>query len=77
LLPQPIPIPDLEPPREIPVDERILRTRKEKQKANQQREEEERRKRLEITDASKGLEGDSRAKNSALQSRNSGDIKNK
>lgn len=31
---KPIPIPDIEPPREIPVEERILRDRKEKQKAN-------------------------------------------
>lgn len=76
LLPQPIPIPDLEPPREIPVDERILRTRKEKQKANQQREEEERRKRRESQETAKGSEGDNRGKISTNQIKG-GDIKNK
>ena len=76
-IPQPIPIPDLDPPREIPVDERILRTRKEKQKANQQREEEEKRKRFESIETNKGQEGDGRGKGSNLQSRNDREGKNK
>jgi hypothetical protein len=38
----PIPIPDIEPPRVIPDQERLLRDRKEKQKANLDHQAEER-----------------------------------
>jgi len=38
---QPVPLNDIEPPRKIPIEEKILRDRKEKQKANEQRMAEE------------------------------------
>ena len=63
-----VPLTDLTPPREIPIEEKILRDRKEKQKVNQEREQEEKaaRKEREIQ-LRKGLQS----------YQNSADIKNK